>query len=857
VSITKAGFRAVAQEDVIVRAGASAIVLTYALQSASMTSLLDIAHITVSAHGENKLNTTPAAVGDIPASRFQEQGQLSVNQVLNEEPGVTVGLGDVIDTSLLNGASPLSAGIPSVRGGLPYETESLIDGHAISLGQTGTFSPSFISPYLLQNVEVVKGPGATSPSINYAINGTINYRSLEPTLKPQSSIDLGLDQFGGTFANLRATGTTPGKFSYALDYITQGTDGPNPGFTAPIVFFPGGPTFLNGRPISPYAGYTVGPGAPNVIASFKQAMSFVMCCETFPQWFNQRNQLAKVRYSFSPGTALTVSWLGGQTSGAEIMGFAAPCINLSFIPPAGYTGSLKPGPITAFSGLENGWLAQQNTNLFETEFHTPIGKTATLQVRQYSSSIHTFQYGPGNSGPTAAGLSSNTGQVYGGVYFGSSKTPTIFDGQLATISAQQYVEQRSFDNLNGYTVELEKQAGDNLLTLSYDEASTSTDATQDFYGTYTTLVPGGSSQRFQSIMARAQLQFGPGINATLSDNFGLYTDTYSQDGGTSYLRSTHAYNAPRLSATWRPTANQSIRAALGLSVAPPYINLLNNQNVVNAATGAPPPYFTTTGNSGDVLPETAFGFNLGFDTRVNSPFTVLSLDLYQTTLHDQFLQSTFGGGQYTCTKATHCADKFAYGDTGPLYITKTSNIGHSKYEGIELTFHRSPPAGPGFRLQGSLQRAYVYDLPAGFYDTGAGPNTANLGILPGVNFQSSGIGYNGMSYTRIPYSMGYGELNYRGRNGAYGLIGVTYYGPNNSYAEPAFGVMNASYQQPITSRAWVQLTINNLTGAYSKFYPTFDATKLLTPLRNGQVGSVYANVIGPTTASLMIHEDLW
>ena len=60
-------------------------------------------------------------------------------------------------------------------------------------------------------------------------------------------------------------------------------------------------------------------------------------------------------------------------------------------------------------------------------------------------------------------------------------------------------------------------------------------------------------------------------------------------------------------------------------------------------------YFTENGNSGDVLPETAFGFDVGFDTRLHSPFTVLSVDAYQTILHNQFLQSTTQDGTYTNT----------------------------------------------------------------------------------------------------------------------------------------------------------------------------------------------------------------
>ena len=134
-----------------------------------------------------------------------------------------------------------------------------------------------------------------------------------------------------------------------------------------------------------------------------------------------------------------------------------------------------------------------------------------------------------------------------------------------------------------------------------------------------------------------------------------------------------------------------MRAAVGTSVAPPYINLLNNNGIVNAAPIVPPPYYTTTVNSGDVLPETAFGFDVGFDTRLHSPYTVLSVDLYQTLLHNEFLQQTSQQGTYTCPPGS-----FYAGNTGPLYVTKTANLGHSEYEGVELTLHRTPPTGWGY-----------------------------------------------------------------------------------------------------------------------------------------------------------------
>lgn len=54
----------------------------------------------------------------------------------------------------------------------------------------------------------------------------LNFRTLEPTRAAKQSFDLGVDQFGGQNANIRATGSVDrGKLGYAFDYATQGTQG--------------------------------------------------------------------------------------------------------------------------------------------------------------------------------------------------------------------------------------------------------------------------------------------------------------------------------------------------------------------------------------------------------------------------------------------------------------------------------------------------------------------------------------------------------------------------------------------------------------------------------------------------------
>jgi hypothetical protein len=351
-------------------------------------------------------------------------------------------------------------------------------------------------------------------------------------------------------------------------------------------------------------------------------------------------------------------------------------------------------------------------------------------------------------------------------------------------------------------------------------------------------------------MLRGQFELLPALQATLSNYATSYTDHYTQDFGATFLDSSHAYDAPRLSFAWRPTRDTAVRASTGFSIAPPYINLLTNSTA--GPDRNPPTYFVVTNNAGDVKPETAFGWDLGADRRLATD-TVVSTDVYQTTLHNQFLSTTsLSSTPYILPPNNSLGDPAG---TYPLYVTQTANLGHSRYEGVELSVHRDPRVGLGFKVQGALQRAYAYDLPPGFYKTASGPNTANLGVLPNENFQGAGQGYNSLSPSRVPYSQGYAEINRRGGNGSYFLVGVTYYGNNNSYNEPPFGVVTTSFRQPLEKRASLLLAITNVTSAYSGYRFNIYGG-IPTPLVNGQLGLTAGNIIGPSTASLILHVDL-
>ena len=333
---------------------------------------------------------------------------------------------------------------------------------------------------------------------------------------------------------------------------------------------------------------------------------------------------------------------------------------------------------------------------------------------------------------------------------------------------------------------------------------------------------------------RFQLELAPRINATLSNYAIQYASHYTGDGGATFHDSTHGFDAPRLAFTWRPNVDSAVRLAAGSSIAPPYIDLLSAPAQIPHPNSEPASYFTLNQNNGNLRPETAFGYDLGFDRRI-ARTVALSTDVYLTNLHDSFLPSTFQNGTYANANSNNVAL--------PLFVTQTRNLGFARYEGFELAVDDAPLAGVGFKLQGSLQRGYPYNLPAGFYNTAAGPYTTNLGVISNANFQTGGLGYNGF-FSRVPYSTGYGEVNFRSPHGFYTAVGITYYGPNNSFNQPAFAVVSGTIRVPLAPSTTLQFAGDNLTSAYNKGYFGY-FSGVPVPLVNGAHGAT-AGYVGTT-----------
>jgi outer membrane receptor protein involved in Fe transport len=882
VVVTRGGFQTSSTAGVAV-AGGTSTALSITLAQSSFSSLRVIGGTSTTASGRLPINTTPSSVSVITSQQFADQGSAQIVDLLNETPGV------IASQNGYNGASQGVGWVVQIRGGLAYETESLIDGHPLSVGASGVYNPVLINPYVLQNVELVKGPGSMPTEINGAINGTINYVTLEPTRTPQEHFFAGSDQYGGLTTAAQLTGSMPGHvIDYAFAVATDGTTGPLhnyevPSSTTDFDYLGGTPYSINGQQIAiPGNGNNPSIFIPSTNPQFygypgeiKVSQPLWFCCSPMNTGFNQDTELAKVRINISQQTALTLSYLSGRDqydgNGADLQYFTGNGIQFfNFQPPAGYTGSVPVGSSAYFD--DNAGLQQDNTSstgLGQAELRTALAGITVL-ARYYTSFENDEQSEPYTD--------SSRLQIWGGVPLcpvglavnaagtcgpgAVAPTLTYFNGQTGVISGTGGDEFYSLtrDHSRGYSLELDRPIGNNTFTLSYDR--TNHDSNYFEYEPIAAIdsyqIAPGTSQEFDTIRGEAQILLSPKVDVQVADYLISYTSHYSGDGGITFQSSSHNFNAPRLALVDRMNTDTSLRFSTGGSIAPPFMTLISAPGGVPVPNiPAAPNFYSENVNNGQVAPETAWGYDIGIDMRL-SRRVAFTFDGYLTDLRNQFLTSTFQDGTYTATSGT------AVGLTEPLFITETANLGHARYEGLEAQLVDDPSEGLGYRLQGSLIRAYPYDVPTSLY----GGYAANLAVIPNVNYMNcliscNGIGFSGES--RVPYAIGYAELNYK-KGKWFGLIGAQYYGSNNQFNVPAFATVNASLRYQVSRGGTLQFSITNLTNAYAQPYydffggvpiPLVSGTKA-NPTENaqGNFGITAEGNVGPPVLRLLFSQSI-
>ena len=964
LTATKSGYQTANESDLPVFAGQTQT-LAVTMPALTFQSLRTIA--SVRAVGRGTFNTTPASVSVVTSQTFMDQAQPQVMKVLNETPGIVASL----PQTSANGAAPGAITFPNIRGALSFETASLIDGHPVSVGSFGDYVTTFLNPFMLQNVEVIKGPGADSPEVNYAIGGTVNFITKNPTYQQSGMWQVGTDNFGSSIINLGLSNTV-GRLGYVFAYGSNDliTNVAN----SSVYVSPQSPQqgILN---FNGTTGTSIGfndafptPYVPGTISTNENGYSLVACCQKLPpDLFQNVSELVKLRYSLSKVSALTFTYFGSQTHANQVA-------NTGDISYANFslTGSgATPGQIASYnnttvpnnSPLDVGFVRTpeeeiNNEPILEGDFRTTIGND-TLLARYYSAGIHRLLFqGNTNSlfAPTVEDM-----QLYG--Y--DSNTNAIYNGQTVPVTFFDSFNQAENDVLKGYSFEYNHPfANDDLLTFSFDTThSTTTSYSVGVSGpsastpgfkasslatTMSVTLPTGSLQNFSTALLRGTFHFGSKLSATWSNYFNIYQSTvptscgalaltavsktlnprcnYDGSGsigpygvaspwgsnvcnvaacgaamgqtvpGFTFATTTTSHYDPRVALSYRPDANDALRFSVGSSIAPPYLAELSTVPgpiSFSSQTG----FATEQLQSGNLKPETAFGYDIGADHRFNDGVTFVDADLYLNNLYNHFITSLYNSG--TTCPATDPATGAATpsGCTGaPLFYKQNINVANSRFEGIELGVRRVPPAGFGFNIQGSLLRGYPYNLPPCFYGsvTVGGQQvctyTTNLGVISGQNFTGGGIngtmcynpatgaltaptgpcpkipcpvkvsscsttvGVNGFSNQNVPYAQGYGELNYRTHNNWYGNVNLTYYGKNNALNRDPFFVLGATLRAPILPGMSFEISGDNLTNQDSSVWPVFGVGNPI-PLANGQFAATQQNVLYPRTIRFLLTKE--
>jgi hypothetical protein len=815
ISVTKGGYLNASVPDFAAAAGTSTP-FAVTLNQASLSSLQTIGSVTSQSRG-SQINTGAAVSNFIPAAAFTNLGNPQINNVLQHDSDVTIQhMGSQPDTTIIVG---------DVQ---PYETQVLIDGHPIALGQFGVWLSQYFPSYLIGGIETQSGPGNTTPFANLAVGGTANILTPAYTEKTTAEFETGIDNYATQFSHFLATGSA-GHLQYVVGLGTDGINGPFSGTTKCIVNPDNGGINAN---------------------TTTQSFGIVQQCTNADGSFFSRGAVLKAKYNFSSVTSFEGSFIGAWggyypqgTAWGTYLGQTTiePCLKSSPLEctnPA--NANLVGQTITGY-----GWYANSsvynNQDIWEGQFRTAFGDT-TLLVRPYLGEIEpeigmgqNQIYGPkfyspaGTAGNTTASTAFSTAcsNVYGSVLSPSGSEVVNNAGQIECfVGPFSTFEQ---DKLYGSTFSLIRPIGDSLLNLTYDFHGQSTFAYIDVPSDVS--VP-YSTDRYSTFSLTGDLHFIPKVGIGL----GLYDTLWTVNGVqpvsdtdatlVNFTRSVSRFD-PHIALTFRPTATTSIRASWGTSATFPYLGQVSGLAAYQEpAQSLGPPYAlggTLTEKNSGLEPEVSLAYNVGADHRFGNG-GVASVDLTDTIIHNVFETLT------TSTINTQ---------TGGLEgIFLPINVAQLQAKSVAVKYVYAPVSGLGFNINARAATSIASGLPASAYSVGSISFPVN-----GVQICGNGVAAPGIP-TCIPYLKGYAQLTYQRTDGTFIGLGVDYEGKNNAYFQPPMALVDLTAKRPISKYAELTLGVENLFNMYN--YGTYLATTNVgTPLVAGTVNA--AGVIEQTS----------
>jgi hypothetical protein len=769
IDVTRSGYVAAVLSDLAVTAG-STVPVTVSLNQANLSSLQTIGRVsTVSRGSASAINTGTATSSYLSGQAFTNLANPQINDVLQHLPDVTIQhMGSQQDTSII------------VGGVQPYETQVLVDGHPLALGQYGVWVSQYFPSYLIGGVETQSGPGNTTPFANIAVGGTVNLLTPSFTRQPTFELTTGVDNYLTQYTHMLATGSA-GKLQYVIGAGTDGYNGP----------------FYQAKQCD------VTPEGANT--------GIIQFCGDSSGSFFSKGELLKLRYEFSNSTSLEAgfvgAWGGYSPQGTAWGTSLGPLTIVGCTNPNGPNTGICTNP--KFSNMVGstvnslGWYPgsyiYNNQTLFDAQFRTAIGND-TLLVRPYVGSIepeiiigtgeiyYPAGFSPVNA-PNDAAFQTACGNAFGSTTNPAGGT-TVVNGQTECFdSAYSTFEQ---DKLYGSTFTWLHPVGDSLLGLTYDFHGQSTFA---YINNPQGVSVPFSTDRFSTLSFTGDLH----LIRNLGIDLGLYDTRYTVDGVkpvsltdatlVGFSRTITRFD-PHLAFTLHPSNDVVYRASFGTSTTFPYVGQLSGlatyeqpaQSLGVYALGG-----SLTEKNASLEPEVAIAYDLGFDKRFHNG-SVLSLDLQDSVIHDVFEELT----------SSIPANGGLEGIFSPINVAKLST------QFATVKYHYTPRVGLGYSIAAAAERSIVSGLPASLYSFGTQGFPVNNVQICGNGVAAPGIP------TCLPYLKGYGQLTYTWADGTYAGLGADYEGKNNAYFQPPFTLVDFTLRRSVTKNVEVEVGVENL-----------------------------------------------
>ncbi len=757
-----------------------------------LTSLRTIGSVTTTGRGTSVINTGAASSSYVPGQTFAEVANPQINDVLQRLPDVTLQhMGSQPDTTIV------------VGGVQPYETQVLVDGHPLALGQFGVWLSQYFPSYLIGGAETQSGPGNTTPFANIAVGGTVNLLTPSFTTRPSAEIDYGADNYASQFSNFLGSGAL-GKLQYVVGAGTSSINGPYYGTKKCVVQSTQSGALDNK------------PGNVGV----------VQYCGDASGSFFSKGEVGKLRFNFSQATSLdlgfTGAWGGYSPQGTAWGSYLGPTRIVQCLPdnPAHCSNPSDANVIGKTIDAYQWYLGSaiyNNQELFDAQLRTTLGDN-TLLVRPYLGDIEPEVNTGGESQASTPELFSTVGGAGSAGFktacenaFGNLTSP---QGQTVIINGQQECFGSAFttfeqDKLYGSTFSFIHPFGNDVVNLTYDFHGQST------FAYINSPIPPSvpfSTDRYSTFSLTSDLNLTRALDAKL----GLYNTNWTVVGFqlanprdttsttlTGLDRTVTRFD-PHFALTFHPSSSVSYRAAVGSSATFPFVG-----QVSGLATYEPPaqslgPPFqnggTLTEKNPNLQPEVSIAYAVGADKRLRNG-SVLSLDLQDSVIHNVFEQLT--------------SSVPLNGGLEGIFLPVNAARLHTEI--ATLRYGYAPRVGFGANASLSANRSIINGVPLG---------VGSVAVVPanGVQICGNGVAAPGIA-TCIPYLKGYGQLTYAARNGSFVGLGVEYEGKNNSYFQPPFALVDLEFRRPVTREAELLVSAENLldTNVFS------NASYLATP----------------------------